>query len=673
MKCVFYILISIFTSLLLSNCTKQKQLDRSPIIPQPQNLTFENGTFLFSDETSVYTNLEDHSKVLKWVKGLPIKEISTHKGSFSGSSVMSLILDTTICNNNQEAYSIQITNDSIIIGGASENALFYGIQNIIQLYNSYGYNIPALRIEDYPRFSTRGLMLDASSHYLSVDFIKKQIDMMARYKLNNLQLLLAGTGGWRIEIPNHRSLTANTAWRTHKNYKEWIESGADFCSEDTENAYGGFYTEKDIKDLVNYASERYVNITPAIDIPHSHKQLSQAAEIAYGDRDEKQLIADILNQIIVLFPSKNIYLGNGHADETHGTACPSCRSRVDNKPVTDEYEPYASILKTAEQLLNSNGRELIAWEESLRTGLTKNANIISWHNKTEGQTAAKRNYNVIMAPAEFMTLGYYQNDPTVSGEAISGFLPLEKVYAFNPVESNMEENQIKHITGIQANMWTQFTDEYSDIEMMLYPRLLAVAEVSWTLPQRKSYLDFKIRVNNTYPTFEKESYQTFDINTEKTIRPESAESFNSLAKNKAVQYNNLFHESFPANGVISLTDGLRGGWHYRDGRWQGFMGKNMSVIIDLENETFISYISATFVSDNTSKVYLPKEVHLKVSDDGENFQIIDTIRSEYSQNIDGYKLVDYTWQGKANARYILFEAVIGKPGTWLFTDEIIMR
>lgn len=656
------------------SCFKQKLQKTSPIIPQPKSLRFEQGEFNVSEKTVIRAHLKDKEKILKWMEDLPIKQIHPFDETMN-NSVIYITLDTTFLNTaSPESYAMTISTDSISIKGATEAALFYGVQNILQLYSEFGNKLPAMSIIDSPRFAVRSVMLDASSQYLSVDFLKKQIDLMARYKFNRLQWLVAGKGGWRIPIDKYPSLVEQTAWRTHHDFNEWESSGGGFCTQDTKNAYGGYYTKEEIKELVSYAADHFITLVPAIDLPCSHPRFAEAANIGCSVEEEVLFIREVLSEIISLFPSEYIYIGNGEADESCGTICPSCRSRVDKNEYIDEYESHAKTLREAEKYLVGNNRKLIAWEESLRAGLSSDATIISWHNKGEGITAASRNYKVIMSPADFSTLSYYQSDPTSSPVAMSGLLPIDRVYAFNPTSLGITDSIANNIRGIQVNIWTRYTKNYDDIEYMLYPRLFAAAEVGWTDLVQKSYLDFKRRALKAIAYIKEKAYNSFNLSIECSIRPESVKGFNSIAKNKEVHYQTLFSESFPGNGIVTLTDGERAGWHYRDGGWQGFMGENLSVIIDLEKEEPIEYIGATFVSDTCSKVYLPENVIIGVSTDGEYFFPIDTITDKSSLYQKGYHLVDYEWRGKVKARYIQYKAILpNKPEAWLFTDEIIIN
>lgn len=666
-----WLLIISFLSIIITSC-RDKERTIFPVIPQPNNMTLSEGEFSFSDQITVHTNLINNKKISSWFGNLPIGNIHNNHKFDNPEEGLNLILDSiSQSSDSDEAYEMTISQSAISIRGKSEAGLYYGVQTLIQLYNEYRNKIPVMSIIDSPRFAVRSLMLDASNFYLSPDFIKKQIDAMAHYKLNRLQWLIGGEGGWRLPISEYPELIEKTAYRSEKNTQNSIMHRGEFCTKNAPNSFGGYYTKTEIEDIVAYASERNITIVPAIDLPCAHHKLAQEANISCTDHDQVQFIKAALSCLIELFPSEYIYLGNGLADNSYGTVCKNCRSKIDKNDIIDDSEAYAVIIREAESYLKSRKKKLIAWEESLRMGLSKDATIISWHDKEDGFIAATRGYNVIMSPADISSFNFYQSNPTESPRAMSGFLPLEKIYSFNPAVQN---NTKGSINGIQVNMWTHIVDSEADIEYLLYPRLLAAAEIGWTEPVRKSFIDFKQRLLKANTILRKKSYNSFDLTSESPLRPEQTKPVNSLAKYKTVYYNSMFGVEFPASGIGSLTDGLCGGWYYTDGNWQGFSGEQMSVTIDMEQQTDITYISAAFISDVVGNVYLPTEVQIFTSNDGGKFEKLESIKNKLPSDLEDYKIVDFSWKGNTNTRYIKYVAYkIKKQSSWLFTDEIIVR
>lgn len=666
-----YLLIISLVLVLFSSC---KEEDTSfPIIPYPNNIDFGNEHFTLSKEASVYTNLSNLEKVKIWLTDLDLHEVIGIQSLNQKNAGIYLFLDKNIeGTDDNESYHMSISKSDITIRSKSEAGLFYGIQSLIQLKNKYRTKIPALVINDAPRFAIRSLMLDVSSFYILPAFIKKQMDIMALYKFNRLQLHLGGEGGWRINIEEYPLLVENTAWRSIKNFQEMKLLGGEFCTKDTKDAFGGYYTTNEIQDLVAYASLKNITIIPSIDLPDVHFDIAHHASLSINEEEQKHFIKSALASLIKDFPSEYIYIGNGKADDSFGTACESCRDKVDETDLLDGSEAYYSILQEASSFLKAYGKKLITWEESLRMDLPEDPTIIAWHDKVDAINAAKRKQRVIIAPANVASLNVYQSNPTQSPKAMSGFLPLEKAYEFN---LSAPDSVLKYIDGVQINMWTQNVDKESDIEYQLYPRLLAFAEVGWTQVHKKSYLNFKQRIQNANNVLAKNSYNYFDIANEAIRRKEQTEPVNSLAKYKTVEYQQVFSSEFPAKGLGSLTDGIRGGWHYSDGNWQGFAGEKISVTINLEKETDIKMVSADFIKDKGGYVYLPKEINLYTSNDGVNFELLSTIKDgPYLNDNQEYQIVNYKWEGKANTHFLKFEALKTEINrSWLFTDEIIIQ
>jgi hexosaminidase len=648
----------------------------SPIIPQPWELSFEDGSFTICRQTVVYTNLTDKNAVSEWLSGLPLDTAAITTVAADCNSLEIILNEGLEKFGSPEACEMTVSGDGVRIEAAGLPGLFYGVQNLHQLYAHYGASLPAIRIVDRPRFAQRGLMLDLSSHYLSPRFICKQMDMMARYKLNRLQLYLGGEGGWRIPISGYESLTENTAWRTVSDYREWQRSSGKFCNADSPAACGGFYTRAEISDMVDYARARQITIVPMIDLPCVHGDVALRAAVGCTPKEEGLFVERAVAELVRLFGSEYVYIGNGEADDARGTACPSCRKRVDKERTFDRNEPHGDALRMADNLLTgTTAHKLMAWEESLRAGVSTDVAVIAWHSAQEGWEAAAKGHKVIMAPAEFVSMDTYQSDPTAAPEAMAGFLPLEKVYAFNPVRADMPEGPASNIMGIQANMWTRFANDESRIEYMLWPRLIALAEAGWSTPERKSYYDFRRRVAGAVEYLGANSYNCFDLENEMAVRPQSTEPVKSLATGKKAYYHLMFDDRYPGSGTTTLTDGQRGDWWYGgDNRWQGFMGKGVNVTIDLGGQTPVRSVFATFVKDLAGNVYLPAEVRVSVSSDGERFDPFEVITGDMPEDTPGYHLVDFGWKGEITTRYVRYEASANKrPGSWLFLDEIVIR
>jgi hexosaminidase len=338
----------------------------------------------------------------------------------------------------------------------------------------------------------------------------------------------------------------------------------------------------------------------------------------------------------------------------------------------DELQSY--LIHRVEKYLNSKGKDLLGWDEILEGGLAPNATVMSWRGVEGGLEAAQTGHDAIMTPGEFCYLDAYQDAPNSQPEAIGGYLTLPKVYSYNPIPDSFTEEQAKHIIGVQANLWCEYipTDEHA--EYMLYPRAIAVAEVAWTKPENKSWDSFNKRILNVLSRMSANGYNHFDYAHEVGNRPEFYTPIDHLAVGKTVKFNVPYWSKYPANGDKTLTDGLRGGWNYSDQRWLAYDDKTrMDVVIDMDKPTDIHSISAEFMQICGPFVYMPAEVVISVSNDGENFEELARIEHKVVKD-DAVSFKKFGWEGSANARYIRYEAEADKViGGILFTDEIIVK
>lgn len=652
----------------------------SPIIPQPAQIDFLSGKFTISASTALQTNLEIDKE--QWLRAslacLPLDSSRFNANDISGNRI-DLILDTE--NNIQKpgSYRLEIDDLFVRIEASDRSGLFYGIQSLIQLYNEYGAVLPAMTINDYPRFGYRGLLLDCTKRFFTPEFIKKQIDLLAYYKINRLVLYLGGDGGWRMDIPGYPQLTEQASMRTIEDYTAWKESGSRYAALMDQDAYGGSYTEQQLKDLVAYAHRHFIEITPAFDIPCGSASLSKSLEggicmgsIYSNDSVLPDALEKIIEYICETFSPEYIYVGNGAADQQRGVFCPTCAPRVGAASPTSEAEPNAITLRRVEEMLDRRGVGLLTYEETLRAGISDNASIVCWHDERDGEAVAATGRSVVLAPASFFSLDYYQNDPMAHPESMTGYLPIDKVYGF--LASSAGRSHEEDVLGVQASLWSGFIGSSEQTEFMLWPRMMAVAEVGWSVPSRKSFLDFRRRVAGASEILLAKGYNISDIRTWQTERPESLKNTGSIAVGKPVAYKTIFDRSYPASGKQALTDGQLGSWAYDDGRWQGFLRTDIDVVVDLEQVTPITGVSATFMQDYASKIFMPLRVEISISSDGEQFHELAVIENELPSDKRGYFLAPFGWKGSAEARYVRYVArSCDRPGSWLFTDEIVVK
>ena len=659
------------------------------IIPKPLNIKMDKGSFSLNNQTKIYTNLEGDEKqhILQYIKNSPLQINEETMGN--RRNVLELIIVDSLENlTSKEAYRLHISSSGIKIEAVSGIGIFYGLQSLLQFAAKYPTKeLPSLIISDEPQFAYRGLMLDVSRHFYSTDFIKKQLDLMAYYKLNRFHWHLTDSEGWRIEIKKYPQLTKKAAWRTHEDITAWRKTDKHYSVKEDPEAYGGYYTQDDIREIVKYASERYITVIPEIEMPgHSSEvlavfpQLSCAGkpymnvDYCIGNEEIFRFWENVLLDVIDLFPSEYIHIGGDEAAKSGWRTCPKCKKRMQQEGLKDVDELQSYMIHRIETFVNAQGRQIIGWDEILEGGLAPNAVVMSWRGEKGGIAAARSGHQVIMTPLSHLYLDSYQDAPPTQPEAMAGFLPLKKVYSYTPLTDSLDTEQQKLILGVQANLWTVLTRSYEHTEYMLYPRLLALAEVGWTREDLKSWNSFHNRALDAVTYLQSKGYHPFDLKNEIGIRPESKDTLKHLAWNKSVEYMTMYHPKYTAAAEATLTDGLRGGWSFGDNRWQGFVDLDMDVVIDLGEAKPISSINATFIQDYLGWIWMPKEVSIFVADDNRNYTLLKTIPNTLSPEERGFFFCDFGWQGTAQARYIRYVAKSGGcSGGWIFTDEIIVN
>lgn len=667
------------------------------IIPIPLKMEQADGMFHLSHETRLYTNLKGSEKkaLANYMATLPAPFSSKLKGKKGpGRNTISLLKtsSTDILQPSEEAYELNVTPQHVVISATTDAGLFYGLQSLLQLSEPTGegaWSIPATRITDTPRFAYRGFMLDVSRHFRTKEFVKKQMDALARYKINRLHLHLTDAAGWRIEIKKYPLLTEFAAWRPEANWKQWWsgENGRQYCEQSDPRAQGGFYTQDDIRELVSYAAERHITLIPEIEMPaHSEEVLAAypelscagrpytSADFCVGNEKTFAFLENVLTEVMALFPSEYIHIGGDEAGKNEWKTCPKCQQRMKDENLKDVNELQSYLIHRAEVFLNSKGRKLLGWDEIMEGGLAPNATVMSWRGEEGGINAVKAGHRAIMSPGSHCYIDSYQDAPYSQPEAIGGYLPLSKVYAYNPIPKVLSAEEAKLIYGVQANLWAEYIETDEHYEYMIYPRILALAEVAWSQPERKEYNEFHTRALKAVDWLQAKGYHPFPLKDEIGDRAERIQPINHLAIGKTVKYNAPYSPSYPAQEEKTLTDGNRGSWTYSDGIWQGFISRNrLDVTIDLDVETEIHSISADFMQVVGPEVFLPGEVIISVSSNGTDFVELMRLTHKVAKS-DATAFKNYGWQGNGRARYVRYQALADKDCSgWIFTDEIVVK
>jgi len=676
---------------ILGMCFHAHPILAQSVIPVPLKMEQGTGSFLLSEKTKLYTNLQGGEAELweNYLKALPV-QLKEARMKDRKQMLFLLITPKTPQLPSPESYTLSVTPQRIEIRATSGAGLFYGMQTLLQLMQPAGtgsYSVASVEIEDTPRFAYRGLMLDVSRHFSTKEFIKKQIDALAYYKINRLHLHLTDAAGWRLEIKKYPLLTDFAAWRTDPTWKKWWNGGRKYLRYDEPGASGGYYTQDDIREILEYARQHYITVIPEIEMPsHSEEvlaaypQLSCSGEpyknsdFCVGNEETFTFLENVLTEVMELFPSEYIHVGGDEAGKSAWKTCPKCQKRMKDEHLANVDELQSYLIHRIEKFLNNHGRRLLGWDEILQGGIAPNATVMSWRGEEGGIAAVTSGHHAIMTPGAYCYLDSYQDAPYSQPEAIGGYLPLKKVYAYDPVPASLTAEQAKLVYGVQGNLWVEYIPTPEHVEYMIYPRMLALAEVAWSAPERKSWPDFHTRALSAVADLQKKGYHPFDLSKEIGSRPESLQPVSHLALGKKVTYNSSYSPHYPAQGNTALTDGIRGDWTYGDGSWQGFISDNrLDVTIDMEKETPIHSITAAFMQVVGAEVFLPETVIISISDDGINFTELQKQHFEVSKETP-IRFTDISWQGEAKGRYVRYQAQAGSEfGGWIFTDEIIVK
>jgi hexosaminidase len=412
-----------------------------------------------------------------------------------------------------EYYSLEASATRVTISGDAAG-VFYGTQSLIQLLS--GEQQPKLlhaRIDDHPRFRWRGMHLDVARHFRSVAFVKKYIDLMARFKMNTFHWHLTDDQGWRIEIKAYPKLTDVGAWRNEtmvaKNFNPYVGDGI---------PHGGFYTQDEIREVVAYAAERHITVVPEIEMPgHALAALAAYPELActvgpfevattWGVFEDVfcpnettfTFLETVLDEVLDLFPSKYIHIGGDEVPKRRWRESEQAQAIMKREGLKNEYELQSWFIRRIETFLNSRDRLLIGWDEILEGGLAPNAAVMSWRGETGGIEAANHGHNVVMSPSFVLYFDHYQGEASSEPLAIGGFSPLENVYAYEPIPESLDPARSHHVMGAQANVWTEYIKTEDHVEYMVFPRLMALAERVWSPQHLRDYNDFQIRVRPQY-------------------------------------------------------------------------------------------------------------------------------------------------------------------------------
>lgn len=515
--CVLMILTVLVTACGKKDEQQQQQNDPSVsvhVVPRPVLTTLHAGYVEWNGAITVGASTEDEKKVAALlVAFLKTKNIEASTAAGKGNVTLSTIKVDSL---GAEGYTLAINEDGVALQANAGAGFFYGFQTLLQIVGEHGKKLPYTTITDYPRFGYRGLHLDVSRHMFSVEAIKKYIDLMALHKLNRFHWHLTDDQGWRIEIKKYPKLQEIAAYR-----KETVIGHAR-TADRKENKnydgkrYGGFYTQEEVKDVVKYAADRFITVVPEIEMPgHARAALSAYPQLGCtggpytaattwgvfeevfcaGKEETFTFLQDVLDEVIPLFPSPYVHVGGDECPKESWKKCPQCQKRMKAEGLKDEHALQSYFIQRMEKYINSKGKQIIGWDEILEGGLAPNATVMSWRGEEGGIAAAQQNHDVIMTPTGWCYFDYYQDSAKTEPLAIGGFLPVKKVYLYEPQPPQLTAAEAAHIRGVQANVWTEYITTPEHLEYMVYPRASALSEIAWSPREARDYEDFLRRMD----------------------------------------------------------------------------------------------------------------------------------------------------------------------------------
>lgn len=506
------------------------------IIPEPVSIEAKNGYFSLSANTPIVIT-EDTPQLRHVARYLSDKLYTATwmyadivADNVSPDTSIVLTIDPKSTPEHEEGYTLKVTPEGVEIKAQTSHGLFYGVQSLLQLLppaitfddptlvpGDVEWTIPAVRIEDYPRYEYRGMHLDVARHFFPVEFIKRYLDLMAMQKMNRFHWHLTEDQGWRIEIKKYPKLTEVGAWRDSTLIGHYGSDKHDNIR------YGGFYTQEEIKEVVQYANDRYITVIPEIEMPgHSsaaleaYPQLGCEPDKAYKAQTTWGVFEDIycpseetfaflenvLIEVMDLFPSEYIHIGGDEAPKTAWENSELAQQVIKREGLKDEHELQSYFITRIENFLNSKGRQIIGWDEILEGGLAPNATVMSWRGIEGGIAAAQQGHDVVMTPTSHVYLDYYQADPKTEPLAIGGFTSLEKTYSYEPTPDTLTKEESKYILGAQGNVWTEYMHTGDKVEYMAWPRALALAEVVWSPKEKRDWFNFWGRLQTHFQRLE---------------------------------------------------------------------------------------------------------------------------------------------------------------------------
>lgn len=586
-------------------------------------------------------------------------------------------------------YSINVTDDEVQVSCTDAASRHYAEATLAQLQVRPG-EYRKCSIEDWPQMEWRGAMLDVSRHFFPMEALRRHIDALAAYKINRFHLHLVDAAGWRMEIKRYPRLLEKSSYRTKESWNEWwIGKDRSYLNKG-EGGYGGYYTQDELRSLVAYAQERGITIIPEIEMPghseevlHAYPELScthkeGAADFCPGNVGTYDFLENVLREVMDVFPSEFIHVGGDEAGRADWPTCPRCQEKLREIGGKDFRDLQTHLIAHMGRFLEQQGRRLVGWDEVIDPGLHRGSTIMVWRGVEKAAEAARLGFDVVMSPGNYCYFDSYQDAPPTQPEGFGTYLPLSRVYEFDPL-AGLTPDEACHIRGVQGNLWTEYVPTPEHADYMLYPRILALAEIGWGTGGRS---DFRQRALAATDQLSRMGLHPFPLKNEVGQRPQFTKPVKHKALGALVTYATQPSPNYMGQGPTTLTDGQGGGWSFTDGRWQGFLNRNensdlhsatLDLTIDLGSVQVVKSVGASFMHAPSAWVYLPEQMTVSTSTDGTTWKALAPAYTApfFTSNMPDVKTI--TLKGSARARYIRLTAATSIHGGWLFTDEVEVK
>ncbi len=703
----------------------QKQ-DNVVLIPQPKELKKDKGYFKFDQDTRFVVDVQSVDSpflilrpMFQKVEGWDLK-VEKQKPEDN------YILLKENLDLEDEAYQLVVTPDNIQIEASSYAGFIYAQESLRQLLptaiekrepsKNKEWKVPSIEIMDGPRFKWRGVMLDVSRHFFEKEYIFKTIERLAYLKMNTLHLHLVDDQGWRIHIKKYPKLTEVGAFRMDQEEKHW--NARSVPDSDENGTFGGYYTQEDIKEIVAHAAKYGINVVPEIEMPaHVMSAIASYPELSCfetpiavpsggvwpiteiycaGKESTFEFLENVLLEVMELFPSQYIHIGGDEATKTNWEKCPRCQDRVKDEGLANVEELQSYFIKRIEKFLSSHDRTLIGWDEILEGGLAPGATVMSWRGTEGGLKASEAGHDVVMTPESYAYFNIYQGDQDREPLAFGGYVPLKKVYSFDPVVDSMTPEQAKHVLGAQANLWSEYITTDRTSEYMMFPRLTAMAEVLWSSKDSLNWKSFSYRLKTMFSRFDvmginyaTSAYnvsadaiadvdkgivsvslqnefpnstikytvngQALNANSIDYTKPLIIDSSTVLKaavfeegqlKGTPLMKNFDFHKAvgstltikpepppkYSGSGPKTLVDVLNGSKNFTDGKWLGWVDQDVEIVMDLGEKKQINQISVGSIENQGADIYFPALIKIQMSNDGDRFVDVENFERTFKAN-----------------------------------------